>query len=657
MKEEPRIKPPISGARASAKLDIGRRSNNEDWYGSFADGYGDLVSQKGALYILADGMGGYQQGEVASDMAVKEILREYYAGSSGTTNIPADLERAFKHANDAIYLRSQREPEREGMGTTAVAVVIKEDEMFVAHVGDSRAYLIRGGEAQRLTTDHTWVQEQIDAEVMTEEEARTHKRRSQLTRALGRRARTEVDVQDPVSLTDGDVILLCSDGLSGPLTDGIIAKVASNRYPEEAAPLLVEAAKRRRGSDNLSTVIIRMPGGMEPAAAPGSKGLLPAFAGVAILLLVLAVGAFFVLGQPDGPASVVAGNPPSATVVVSDTVLVGPPGETGTSQSDTLTFTAESESEATATTTSATGPTSAPRTTVSETAVAIRTSKPTRAIASSGTEKPTEAVEAIALIELPSTTLSAVPTSLPLRTLSPTAAPVTSPGSLSSGTAESISIEISTPTATPRKVSPTATLAAGMIPLGSPTFTVKPTSTRIPPTDTPVPTPTPRLTFTPVLTASVTEEPVKNATSLWVGSDAFASDYPAPVLLHPGPGQTSADGKFTFRWQWDGTLGEDECFEIVMSGKVDGGFQGAVKCMPVTEITFNVTSANHIKPSPGGEYFWTVRVNRQLPSGQWITVSATEESRQVKVGDVSDGDGGGGGGGEGGKGDPGGGGG
>ena len=148
---------------------------------------------------------------------------------------------------------------------------------------------------------------------------------------------------------------------------------------------------------------------------------------------------------------------------------------------------------------------------------------------------------------------------------------------------------------------------------------------------------------------------MKNATSLWVGSDAFASDYPAPVLLHPGPGQTSADGKFTFRWQWDGTLGEDECFEIVMSGKVDGGFLGAVECMPDTEHTFTVTSAGPIKHGPGGEYFWTVRVNRQLPSEEWITVSATEEPRLVKVGDVSDntGDGNGGNGGNGGKGDPG----
>jgi hypothetical protein len=118
--------------------------------------------------------------------------------------------------------------------------------------------------------------------------------------------------------------------------------------------------------------------------------------------------------------------------------------------------------------------------------------------------------------------------------------------------------------------------------------------------------------------------------------------YPAPTLVNPGHGFTTGDGRVGFSWSWAQALGPDECFELVMSGSLAGPFWGAVSCQKETEISFSVADAKHIIPGPGGEYFWTVRVNRKLADEQWITVSATAEPRELRR---SGGGGGGGGGG------------
>jgi hypothetical protein len=123
--------------------------------------------------------------------------------------------------------------------------------------------------------------------------------------------------------------------------------------------------------------------------------------------------------------------------------------------------------------------------------------------------------------------------------------------------------------------------------------------------------------------------------------------YPAPALINPGNGYTTGDGRASFSWAWAQALGADECFELAMSGSLAGPFWGAVSCQKETEISFSVADAKHIVPGPGGEYFWTVRVNRKLANDQWITVSATADPRELRRSG-----GGGGSGGSGGKSGP-----
>ena len=110
-----------------------------------------------------------------------------------------------------------------------------------------------------------------------------------------------------------------------------------------------------------------------------------------------------------------------------------------------------------------------------------------------------------------------------------------------------------------------------------------------------------------------------------------SSTYAAPMLLNPGDGYATGDGRVDFQWDWQQALGPGECFELAMSGQKEGPFWGAVACMEARQIAFNVLDARHIQPGPIGQYYWTVRVNRQLPTQEWITVSATAEPREVRI--------------------------
>lgn len=234
--------------RAAAATDVGNiRDNNQD----------DLLIVDGSLFVVADGMGGHVAGEVASREAVEAMQAAFTSPASPSSASEDDLRQAVRTANGAVWKRGADEPSYRGMGTTVTAVaVIDGDRLAVANVGDSRTYLLRDDNLHQLTDDHSFVQEAVRSGQLTRNQAESHPRRSQLTRALGVSDDVDVDVQtiDPLS---GDRLLLCSDGLWDEVGDELIAMVLSGRDdPEEAASELVRWAKEAGGRDNITVIVV-----------------------------------------------------------------------------------------------------------------------------------------------------------------------------------------------------------------------------------------------------------------------------------------------------------------------------------------------------------------------------------------------------------------
>lgn len=248
----------------SSAIDAGRaRSNNEDSV---------IVDPACALAVLADGMGGYNAGEVASSMATSFIATELgrWLGESGERLSEADVKRAMDicvdNANRAIFNAANSNPQYAGMGTTLVVAAFRDGHLLVGHVGDSRAYRWRAGRFQQITRDHSLLQEQIDAGLITPEQAAFSANKNLVTRAVG--------VEDTVLLEThvhevqpGDLYLLCSDGLSDMLPDVSIAQIlASATTLPDACQSLVAAANDAGGRDNISVILARSLGGVAPVA-------------------------------------------------------------------------------------------------------------------------------------------------------------------------------------------------------------------------------------------------------------------------------------------------------------------------------------------------------------------------------------------------------
>jgi PPM family protein phosphatase len=246
-----------------AAVDPGRaRSNNEDAVAIEADA---------CLAVLADGMGGYNAGEVASQMLTSFIQAELgrWLVEASVQASDADVRRAMDicvdNANRAIFNAANANPQYAGMGTTLVLAVFRDTRLLVGHVGDSRAYRMRGGRLQQITRDHSLLQEQIDAGLITAEQAAFSANKNLVTRAVG--------VEDTVLLETnqhdvqpGDLFLLCSDGLSDMLDDASIAQVLlAYTSLEAAAKALVDAANEAGGKDNIAVVLARAPGGTPTA--------------------------------------------------------------------------------------------------------------------------------------------------------------------------------------------------------------------------------------------------------------------------------------------------------------------------------------------------------------------------------------------------------
>ena len=235
----------------AARTDVGVvRSGNEDNY---------LMLAERGVFIVADGMGGHAAGEVASEMAVRIT-----AGGTGSVRglddeqVSDRVRTAIRAANDAIFDRTLSEHDKRGMGTTATVLVLLPGRYLIGQVGDSRAYLLRQSTFQQLTKDHSYVQEQVDAGLLTPEQARVHPYSNVITRCVG----ASIDVVPDIyfgTLEEGDIILLASDGLTGMLEDEQLTRIlAAGGEPQYWVDRMITEANRRGGLDNITAIVVRI---------------------------------------------------------------------------------------------------------------------------------------------------------------------------------------------------------------------------------------------------------------------------------------------------------------------------------------------------------------------------------------------------------------
>ncbi len=234
--------------------DVGRkREHNEDNMAYVIPKDLQVMAKKGALFIVADGMGGHAAGEVASEIAVDTVSNMYYQDDSD--DVATSLLRAIKRANALIHQRAAENMLRSGMGTTCVAAVLRGNMAYIANVGDSRAYIVRGGQVKQVSQDHSWVAEQVRAGLLTEDQARTHAQRNVITRCLGTQADVEIDVF-PEPIEEKDALVLCTDGLSGLVSDDEIRRIVDQSGPQESVYHLVERANENGGPDNITAIVV-----------------------------------------------------------------------------------------------------------------------------------------------------------------------------------------------------------------------------------------------------------------------------------------------------------------------------------------------------------------------------------------------------------------
>jgi serine/threonine protein phosphatase PrpC len=390
--------------------DVGQaRPHNEDYVEYFTPSDPQQLKNRGSLYLVADGMGGHQAGEVASKGAVELVIANYYGDTS--RDAATSLVRAFHTANQQLHTQSETDLSKKGMGTTLVAAAVLGRQVYVANVGDSRAYLINSRGITQITEDHSWVEEQVRAGLLTSEQARRHPQRNLVTRALGSRPSIEVDLFEG-EISEGDTLLLCSDGLTGRVENPEIATLVLDHPPQEAARQLVTLANERGGNDNITVLLIST---QEESAAVGAAAgapfrresdqrlrAVPILAGV-LVILVLALGVLLAEKYLSWGTFTAITTP--LPVVSTDTMTPSPEAppieETQVSPTETLSPTPTESPDPTAT--------------LSATFTNEPTAEPTN------TPLPTATPEAPTAT--PSPTLTPEPTLEPTNTLAPTTTP------------------------------------------------------------------------------------------------------------------------------------------------------------------------------------------------------------------------------------------
>lgn len=242
----------------AARTDIGRvRENNEDKYDFFLPEDASTLALRGRLWAIADGMGGHSAGQVASEAGLKTVIRSYFAAPL-ERELSDVLRAALEDANTLITRAAEQMNAKNGMGTTMVVAIVKEEMLTIAHVGDSRAYLLREGERIRqLTTDHSWVEEQVRRGALTREEAELSPYRNVITRSVGMGDGMNADVLTE-RLLPGDTVLLATDGVTGYLSGDALAALASGKSLSKAALDIIDAANDAGGKDNSTVVLLKV---------------------------------------------------------------------------------------------------------------------------------------------------------------------------------------------------------------------------------------------------------------------------------------------------------------------------------------------------------------------------------------------------------------
>ena len=240
---------------AGFRTDVGCvREANEDRSLYVQPDPSDPRSCKGALFLVADGMGGHQAGEIASEMAVNIVSRTYY---QSTMDSQSALSEGFVEANRLIYEASRAEERLKGMGTTCTALVLRNGSAVSAHVGDSRIYLVRGGEIYLMTEDHSQVMEMVKRGLLTLDEARRHPDKNVILRALGTQPEVQVAFwNEPFPVRCDDRFVLCSDGLNELVEDNEIKQAVAERDPISSCEMLIVLARERGGHDNITVGVI-----------------------------------------------------------------------------------------------------------------------------------------------------------------------------------------------------------------------------------------------------------------------------------------------------------------------------------------------------------------------------------------------------------------
>lgn len=226
------------------------RTNNEDAF---------LIREDLCLYVVADGVGGAAAGEIASDMFVSNCAEEFESYSGWNKDFRMLITRSFQNGNRKLREHMQSNPETQGMGCTAELITFAGNQYFIGHVGDSRTYLIRDGELEQLTKDHSYIQEQIDLGLIKPEDAESHWLKNTIYRAVGGAEELDVDLIYG-RVKDEDIFLMCSDGLTDMVEDSQIREIltAGEGDLQQRAEQLVDAAKQGGGNDNITVLLCQV---------------------------------------------------------------------------------------------------------------------------------------------------------------------------------------------------------------------------------------------------------------------------------------------------------------------------------------------------------------------------------------------------------------
>lgn len=255
--------------RYAALTDVGvKRSHNQDACAAQPAVDAPGFQASGHVFVVADGMGGHAVGEKASAKAVRDIPFIYQKHAKD--GVLVALRRAFTETNAGIHAIGQENPEFRGMGTTSTALILRPEGAWVGHVGDSRAYRIRNGQAEQLTFDHSWVWEIARRQGVDPDDLGDFKK-NVIIRSLGPDPEVEIDIEGPHPVAPGDLFLLCSDGLTGVVSPQEIGAIVSVMALDDAARFLVHLANLRGGPDNITVLIVRVPGGSSKSSRDGSS--------------------------------------------------------------------------------------------------------------------------------------------------------------------------------------------------------------------------------------------------------------------------------------------------------------------------------------------------------------------------------------------------